>query len=318
VPQAAANRKGETWQAPLKQFPNLEFVVSEQASALRKGVQDCPQDIAQQYDVFPFKREVGRWLRAQEARCYELMEQVAQARQWTEQPRLLDSARLQARSEYRQQAAALDERWLAFAGIELIVGYLDESFTPYAARRNQLRARAAAEAVFDEVRALLKEIKLSPPKPLLSTIEGARPGLLTFLTVLEKKLAEIAVNWHVVTGSRSAAFNALAQAWHTRPHAHTSPRGQRAALAALLNLQPWNRRIENFSKVERQVCAALEQVVRASSAVGVSQQLAAPLGAREETLGAGFSSAERALPQHAPAQTTRPANAAATRGRSAR
>ena len=288
VPQAAENRKGETWQATLKQFPNLEFVVSDQASGLRKGVQDCPQDIAHQYDVFHFKREVGRWLRSQEARCYELMEQVEQARRWTQQPRLLDSARIQARIEYRQQAAALDERLLAFDWLEVIVGYLYESFMPYDTRRKQLRTRTDAEAVFDEVLSLLKEIKLINPKPLISMIEGARPGLLTFLTVLAKKLARLEVRWHVVSGSRSAAFNAIAQAWHTRPHAPTSERGQRAYLAALIGLQHWSRRIENFSEVEQQVCAALEQVVRASSAVECFNSLLRPYVSVKKHLSQGF------------------------------
>lgn len=288
VPQAAANRKGETWQATLKQFPNLAFVVSDQASGLRKGVQDCAQDIAHQYDVFHFKREVGRWLRAQEARCYELMEQVEQARQWTQHPRLLDSARIQARIEYRQQAATLDERLLAFDWVELIVGYLYESLTPYEARRKQIRTRAEAEAVFDEVLALLKEIKLIHTKPLITMIESARPGLLTFLTVLEKKLADIEVNWHVVSGSCRAAFNALAQAWYTRPHAHTSTRGQRAYLAALIGLQHWSRRIENFSAVEQQVCAALDQVIRASSAVECFNSLLRPYVSVKKHLSQGF------------------------------
>jgi hypothetical protein len=162
VPQAAAHRKGETWQATLKEFPNLKLVVSDQASGLRKGVQDCPQDIAHQYDVFHFKREVGRWLRAQEARCYERMEQVEQARRWTQQPRLLDSARIQARSEYRQQAAALDEHLLAFDWIETIIRYLYESFTADDPRRHALRPRAEAAAIFDEVWLLLKESSSSP------------------------------------------------------------------------------------------------------------------------------------------------------------
>lgn len=288
VPQAAANRKGETWQTVLQEFPNLAFVVSDQASGLRKGVQDCPQEIAHQYDVFHFKREVGRWLRSQEARCYEWMEQVEQARKWTLHPRLLDSARIQARIEYRQQAAALDERLLAFDWVELIVGYLYESFTPYDARRKRIRTRAEAEAIFDEVLALLKEIKLIHTKPLMTLIEGARPGLLTFLTVLEKKLVGMEVNWHVVTGSRTAAFNAIAQAWHTRPHAQTSPRGQQAYLAALIGLQHWSRRIENFSEVEQQVCAALEQVIRASSAVECFNSLLRPYVSVKKHLSQGF------------------------------
>src|SRR5262249_12472391 len=89
VPKAAENRKGDTWQTVLDQYPNLEFVVSDQASGLRKGVNDCLQPLAHQYDTFRFKREIGRWMRSQEARCYEAMEQVEQARRLIDYPRLL-------------------------------------------------------------------------------------------------------------------------------------------------------------------------------------------------------------------------------------
>jgi hypothetical protein len=95
----AENRKGETWQAVLKLHPNLEFVVSDQARGLCKVVNACGREIAHQYDLFQFRREIGRWLRGQEARCYELMEQVEQARQLMDAPRLLSSAHLQARVE---------------------------------------------------------------------------------------------------------------------------------------------------------------------------------------------------------------------------
>jgi hypothetical protein len=122
-------------------------------------------------------------------------------------------ARLSERQRQRPRASARrvssignkPSRWL-----ELIVNYLYESLTAYDARRQQIRTRAEAEAIFDEVLALLKEVKVIAPKPLLILIEGARPGLLTFLSVLAEKLERIEVHRRVVTGSRTAVFNALA------------------------------------------------------------------------------------------------------------
>ncbi|HKQ78912.1 MAG TPA: hypothetical protein VJ810_34755 [Blastocatellia bacterium] len=288
VPEAAENRKGETWQAVLDQYPNLEFVVSDQASGLRKGVNDSRRRIAHQYDVFHFKREIGRWMRSQEARCYELMEQLEQARRLIDAPRLLSSARIQARVEYRQKAAALDERLLTFDWVELIVNYLYESLTAYDVRRGEIRTKAGAEAMIEEVVGLLKEVELINTRPLITMIEGARPGLLTFLTVLEKKLQQIEVRWRYVTGSRPAAFNALARAWYHRPGAHQSRRGQYAYLRALCGLGHWSRRIENFAEVQRQVYEVLDQVVRASSAVECFNSLLRPYVAVKKHLSQGF------------------------------
>jgi hypothetical protein len=288
VPEAAENRKGETWQTVLDQYPNLEFVVSDQASGLRKGVNNSRRPIAHQYDVFHFKREIGRWLRSQEARCYELMEQVEQARRLIDAPRLLSSARVQARVEYRQKAATLDDRLLAFDWIELIVNYLYENLTAYDMRRKEIRTKAGAEAIIGEVLGLLKEVELINTKLLITMIEGARPGLLTFLTVLEKKLQQVEVRWRYVTGSRPAVFNALASAWYHRPEAHRSKRGQHAYLRALLGLRHWSRRIENFTEVQRQVYEALDQVVRASSAVECFNSLLRPYVSVKKHLSQGF------------------------------
>jgi hypothetical protein len=288
VPKAAENRKGDTWQAVLDQYPNLEFVVSDQASGLRKGVKDCLQPLSHQYDLFHFKREIGRWMRSQEARCYEAMEQVEDARRLIDFPRLLSSARMQARVEYRQKAAALDERLLAFDWIELIVKYLYESLTAYDERREEIRTRAGADAMIDEALGLLKEVKLINTKPLISMIEGARPGLLTFLTRLEKRLAQIDVRWRYVEGPRSAAFNAIARAWRHRSGANRSKGRQQAYIRALCGLGHWSRRIENFAEVQLQVYEAMDQVVRASSAVECFNSELRPYVAVKKHLSQGF------------------------------
>ena len=276
VPEAAENRKGETWQAVLKQYPNLEFVVSDQASGLRKGVNSCGQEIAHQYDVFHIKREIRRWLRSQEARCYEQMEKTEQARRLLEDPRLGAGARIQASVEYSQKAAALDERLLAFDWTEVIVDYLDESLTAYDARRHRIRSKAEAEALIDEVVELLRETKAINTKPLIAVIEGARPGLFVFLKVVEEKLGRIDVRWRHVRGCRRTAFNAIACAWHYHSRAHKSEKAQSAYLTALVGLQYWSKRIENFADVARQIYEALDQVVRASSAVECFNSLLRP------------------------------------------
>src|SRR5262245_59417490 len=54
TPEATENRKGETWQNLLEQYPNVKFVVSDQGSGLLKGVRDAALEIAHQYDLFTF------------------------------------------------------------------------------------------------------------------------------------------------------------------------------------------------------------------------------------------------------------------------
>jgi hypothetical protein len=91
-----------------------------------------------------------------------------------------------------------------------------------------------------------------------------------------------------VTGCRRAAFNAMARAWHHRARAHQSRRRQSSYLAALCGLGHWSRRIENFSEVERQVSEALDQVVRASSAVECFNSSLRPYVSVKKHLSQGF------------------------------
>src|SRR5262245_39025478 len=163
-----------------------------------------------------------------------------------------------------------------------------ESLTAYDARRREIRTRAGAEGRVDEVVDWPKGGDQFNTGRLISMIEGAREGLLTFLTALEEKLQRIEVRWRYVTGCRRAAFNAIARAWHHRTGAHQSQRRQRTYLTALCGLGHWSRRIENFSEVERQVAEALEQVVRASSAVECFNSTLRPYVSVKKHLSQGF------------------------------
>jgi hypothetical protein len=288
MPEAAENRKGETWQNLLEQYPNVKFVVSDQGSGLLKGVRDAAQEVAHQYDLFHFKRELRRLMRTQEARCYEAMEHVEQARKLIDSPRLGVGARVQAVVEYQEKAAALDRRLEAFDWVEMIVAYLEEQFEVYDDRRRKVRTRAAAEAAIDEALALLREVGEVNVKPLVTAIEGARVGLFTFLSVLEERLKKIEITWRAGAVSRQAVYDAVAQCWYRAARAHFSASTQRRYLSALIGLEYWERQIENFAEVRQQIYDALDQVVRASSAVECFNSMLRPYISVKKHLSRGF------------------------------
>lgn len=267
VPEAAPDRQGVTWQRFLQQYPNLELAISDQGSGLLKGVELQGGQIAHQYDLFHFKRNLHREVRRLEAYCYREIEKVEQARKLIDSPRLLDSARVQAVVEYREKAAALDRTLEAFDWLEVVVAYLEENLSPFDARHHCIRTFAQAQAVVDEGLDLLDPIYPLDIRAIRTLIEEAREGLFTFLALLERRLQQIPIQWRIIEGSRSAVCDALAHVWYWREPAGSSEKGLRKYLAALLALTHWQRRIENFPEVQEQVFAALDQVVRASSAV---------------------------------------------------
>jgi hypothetical protein len=288
VPEPAENRQGQTWQRTLAQYPNLEHVVSDQATGLAKGVELDGRPLTHQYDLFHFKRELRRELRWLEARCYDEMEAVERARKLIAGRRMLSSAQVQAAVEYRERAAALDRQLEAFDWAEVIVAYMEEAFAPFDERRGCLRSFATAQAIVDEVLALLGEVREVNTRNLAVLIEGARSGLFTFLQLLEEKLARLPVRWRIIEGSRRALCDDLARCWHWRSRAHRSRKCQRKYLLALVHLTHWRRRVENLTEIDRGVCAALDEVVRASSAVECFNSIIRPYVSVKKHLSRGF------------------------------
>jgi hypothetical protein len=288
MPEAAENRKGETWQNLLDRYPNIRFVVSDQGSGLLKGVRDAAQGIAHQYDLFHFKREIRRLTRTQETRCYEAMEQVEQARKLINSPRLGIGARVRAEVEYKEKAAALDRRLEAFDWVEVIVAYLEEQFDAYDDRRRKVRTRDMAEGAINEALDLPGQVEEINVKPLMTAIEGARVGLFTFLSVLEERLEKIEINWRAGAGSKRDVYDAVAQCWYRASRARFSTSAQRRYLSAMISLERWEREIENFAEVRRQIYEALDQVIRASSAVECLNSMLRPYISVKKHLSQGF------------------------------
>jgi len=288
VPQAAENRSGETWKEAINQYPNLRHVVSDRGGGLLKGVELSDRQITHQFDMFHFKRDLKRELRRLESRCYEAIEAEEKARKVIGEPRLSCSAQVQARVEYRQQVSRTEALLEAFDWTETIAAYLEESFSAYDDRRREIRSFERAQAAVDEVLELLAEIKALNVEPLRDIITGARQGLFTFLSVLREKLEQIPIRWRRVLGDRRAVCDALARCWHWRVRAGHCRECQRKYLGALVGIKHWSWRIENFTEVQEQVYAALDRVVRASSAVECLNSLLRPYVSVKKHLNQGF------------------------------
>src|SRR5207237_954854 len=117
---------------------------------------------------------------------------------------------------------------------------------------------------------------------------GSRQTLLTFLAVLEQRLKKINVDWAVVEGSRAALFSAIARVWYWQQRSSQSEKSMREYLTALVAVRYWQKRVENFSQVSDQVFEALEQVVRASSAVECINSILRPYISVKKHLNQGF------------------------------
>ncbi len=284
MPQRAENRQGVTWNKLLQQYPELEMVVSDQGSGLCKGVKLNDSELAHQADLFHFLRNLQREVKRLESRCYRAIERVDDALRLTDEPRLLDSARIQAWHEYRAKAAALDEKLTEFDWLETIIAYLEENLTAFDWRRQSLRSYTQAQAAICESLDLMEKLVHLDVTPIVSMIEGIRGTIVTFLKVLERKLSQVKIDWHIIRGSHSAVCSAIARVWYWQKCGDNT----KQSLTALVALRYWQQRIENFPQVCQQVFDALDRVVRASSAVECLNSILRPYISVKKHLSQGF------------------------------
>src|SRR5206468_11598828 len=119
-------------------------------------------------------------------------------------------------------------------------------------------------------------------------IGGAKVGLFTFLAILEKRLEKISIEWRISEGDRHSMFGAIDGSRCLAERAHLSARAQQRYLLALIGLRRWEEQVENFSAVCREVYEALDEVVRASSAVECLNSILRPYIAVKKQLSRGF------------------------------
>jgi len=76
----SANRTGESWQAVLSHFPNLRYVISDEAKGIGKGVRLTNATLLHQKDLYHLMREISKTTRRLEAREYTLLK--AEEKAW--------------------------------------------------------------------------------------------------------------------------------------------------------------------------------------------------------------------------------------------
>jgi transposase-like protein len=85
--ERSEDRTGESWHAVLSHFPNLDYIISDQAKGIAKGIYltGTPETIQHQSDLYHFLIEVSRTTRRLETRLEKLLKAEEKAWQdWVE------------------------------------------------------------------------------------------------------------------------------------------------------------------------------------------------------------------------------------------
>ena len=273
------SRDHEVWHSALSLFPHLKLVVSDKASGIQKAVYLCGkvrEEIGHQFDLFHFKRDVGKFMRHLEAWAYRKIEAEYKA-----QENLNRTKSEETRDRLRQEYVECKEK------TSRDVEVFDQVEKNFAVIYNALDIFDCAGAL-NEIGKSLKQIDRScamlekistlwehekDRKTVMNLVKQTRdPHLLLYLRNLQNRLLNILIRWNPGTQAmpRIKAIGVLAEYWYWLQREKTENLQLKECwkqIASLLQVHLLRMSMANFDDIFKEVSDILNTAFRASSLV---------------------------------------------------
>jgi hypothetical protein len=191
--ELSTNRDGDSWKRVLKRFPNLELVVSDWGTGLRKGIKSLPQQPDHQADIWHLSREVHRLTRKLEATTSSLLQEEEKARKKLQKGKI-DRPTL----EKVEAKVSTNLEWMEtyYQAIEKLA----QVFDPIAEDQPcqfHLRTQAEALSQLDTVIATLKGLPDRRVNKLLKALKSRRENCFIFLALLQARFQTLPVEFRI-------------------------------------------------------------------------------------------------------------------------
>jgi len=186
--ERSQDRTGESWHAVLSHFPNLDYIISDQAKGIAKGIYltaGTPGTIQHQSDLYHLLTEVSRTTRRLETRLEKLLKAEEQAWQDWIQGRIYVKTVEKTQATVVRQLELMEQYYQA---LEL----LDFAFSPMTSD-HQVNAREYGRQILSDVIQRLRSLPELGIDDLVKTLEKRAPGCLVFLDQLQHELSVIPV-----------------------------------------------------------------------------------------------------------------------------
>ena len=186
--ERSQDRTGESWHGVLSHFPNLDYIISDQAKGIAKGLYltaGVPGTIQHQQDLYHLLIEVSRTTRRLETHVEKLLKAEEQAWQDWIQGHIYVKTVEKIQATVVRQLELMEKYYQA---LEL----LDFAFSPMTSD-HQVNAREHGRQILSNV---IQRLRLLPElgiDDLVKTLGKKAPGCLVFLDQLHRELSAIPV-----------------------------------------------------------------------------------------------------------------------------
>ncbi len=271
-------RTHQEWYRVLGPFPHLKLVISDRAKGIIKAVRICDEALQHplfhQFDIFHFKRDVGKLVRRLEASAYRKIESEYKSEAELHKAKAEEqrSKILEQYQQHRERALEAIEIYDATAET-LVKVYRSLEIFDEEGNLNDLSANL--RRIEKEVRNLKKIEEWMPAKSknrkdMKSVIRQLQdPHLLLYLIQLETRLLNILCLWKEQGTTRKETIKTLCECWcrEKRDKNVLERKTSIKRLAVMLQVRRLQMELANFKDVHRQVWEALDAACKASSLV---------------------------------------------------
>lgn len=272
------SRTHQEWYRVLGAFPHLRLVISDKATGIIKAVRirdkDLEHPLFHQFDVFHFKRDVGKLVRLLEASAYRKIEseykveaELGKAKTAEQRSKLFElyqENRQKALDSIKIYDEAVETSKKIYQSLEIFDDEGNFNNISTNLKRIENETRKLKEIA---TRMTQKSKNLKSMKSVIRQLQD--PRLLLYLAQLECRLLDIICSWKVQGTNRTEAIRILCEHWYweTRWKGIVERKSLMKRFAVALQVRRIQLQSANFKDVYRQVCEALNAAYRASSLV---------------------------------------------------
>jgi hypothetical protein len=183
--ERSEDRTGESWHSVLSHFPNLRYVISDEAKGIGNGVYLTNESILHQKDLYHLFSKISRTTRRLEGGLGELLKVEHKAWQDWIEGHIYVKTLEQTLATVEKQFELMEQYYQA---LEL----LDFAFSPMTSD-HQVNTREHGQQVLSDVIQRLESLTELGIDDLVKTLEKRVPGCLVFLDQLQHELSIIPV-----------------------------------------------------------------------------------------------------------------------------
>lgn len=183
--ERSEDRTGESWHTILSRFPDLRYVISDEARGIGKGIYLTDETLLHQKDLYHLLSEISRTTRRLEARLEKLLKAEEKAWQDWAKGRIYTRTMEKTLAMIDRQLELMEEYYQA---LEL----LDYAFSSMTSDY-KVNTREHGSQILSDVIQRLRSLTELEIDDLVEILEKRVPGCLVFLDQLQHELSSIQV-----------------------------------------------------------------------------------------------------------------------------